>query len=37
VLAHALIVREGESLFKKVDIRLDVPAEGKTKQGPAIN
>jgi ATP-dependent Lon protease len=37
VLAHALIVRPGESLFKKVDIRLDVPVEGKAKQEPAIN
>jgi hypothetical protein len=37
VLSHALIVRAGESLFKKADILLDVPVEGKGKQEPAIN
>jgi hypothetical protein len=37
VLSHALIVRAGESIFKKVDIPLDVPVEGKATQEPAIN
>ena len=36
-LSHALIVRAGESIFKKVDIPLDVPVEGKATQEPAIN
>jgi ATP-dependent Lon protease len=37
VLSHALIVRAGESIFKKVDIPLDVPVEGQAQQEPAIN
>ncbi len=37
VLSHALIVRAGEAIFKKVDIPLDVPVEGQAKQEPAIN
>jgi ATP-dependent Lon protease len=37
VLSHALIVRAGETIFKKVDIPLDVPVEEKAKQESAIN
>jgi len=37
VLSHALIVREGESLFKKVDIPLQMPEEKASKPGRAIN
>jgi ATP-dependent Lon protease len=37
VLSHALIVREGESLFKKVDIPLQMPGEKASKPGRAIN
>ncbi|MGE5256573.1 MAG: endopeptidase La [Hyphomicrobiales bacterium] len=37
VLSHALIVREGESLFKKVDIPLQMPEEKAAKADRAIN
>jgi ATP-dependent Lon protease len=37
VLTHALIAREGESIFKKVDITLQVPEETSGKPGRAIN
>jgi len=37
VLSHALIVREGESLFKKVDMPLQMPEEKASKPGRAIN
>jgi ATP-dependent Lon protease len=37
VLSHALIVRAGESIFKKVDIPLDVTVAGQAEQEPAIN
>ncbi len=37
VLTHALITREGESLFKKVDISLQIPENKTDKAGRAIN
>jgi len=37
VLGHALIVPEGEPLFKKVDIPLGMPAAKENKPGRAIN
>jgi ATP-dependent Lon protease len=37
VLSHALIVREGESLFKNVDIPLQMPEDKGGKPGRAIN
>ncbi len=37
VLSHALVVREGETLFKKADIALDVPAGGSGGRERAIN
>jgi ATP-dependent Lon protease len=37
VLGHALIVPEGEPLFKKVDIPLAMPAAKENKPGRAIN
>jgi ATP-dependent Lon protease len=37
VLTHAMITREGESLFKKVDISLQIPENKTDKPGRAIN
>jgi ATP-dependent Lon protease len=37
VLSHALIVREGEPIFKKADIPLEIPAEKTSNADRAIN
>ena len=37
VLSHALIVREGEPIFKKADIPLEMPAEKTSNADRAIN
>jgi ATP-dependent Lon protease len=37
VLSHALIVREGELIFKKADIPLEMPAEKTSNADRAIN
>jgi ATP-dependent Lon protease len=37
VLSYALIAREGESIFKKLDIPLQVPQNKEEKPGRAIN
>jgi len=37
VLSHALIVREGEPIFKKADIPLEMPAEKPRNSDRAIN